>query len=337
MAVRLKDIAREMGVSTVTVSKVLRGSKDVGEKTRQKILKRMQELNYQPNYMARALASGRTYSVGLVVPDLVNPFFAEIAKAVSVALRGSGRALLLASSEEDPELEQQEIRTLLGRGIDVLLIASCQTRLQNFYRLGEEQTPYLLVDRNFPYLHAHFVGSDDFRVGVLATTHLIETGRKRIAHMTTSRFSTGLERLRGYRTAMQQHQLEMPEKYVLTLERFEEEGDKAGYAAMQEMLRMKRRPEAVFCYNDLTAIGAMHAAMESGLRIPQDIAFVGCGNFRYADYLRVPLTTIDHSTGSLGAAAGQMALALLEKPEQPPQSTVIEPKLVVRTSSVLPL
>ena len=145
MAVRLKDIARDLGVSVVTVSKVLRGNADIGETTRRRVLKRMKELNYQPNMLARGLASGRTYTVGLVVPDLVHPFFAEFAKSLGGALRTSKRALILASSEEDPEVEQQEIRTLLSRGVDVLLIASCQANLRNFYELGENRTPYLTL------------------------------------------------------------------------------------------------------------------------------------------------------------------------------------------------
>ena len=158
MAVRLKDIARDLGVSVVTVSKVLRGNADIGEATRRRVLKRMKELNYQPNMLARGLASGRTYTVGLVVPDLVHPFFAEFAKSLGGVLRTSKRALILASSEEDPAVEQQEIRTLLSRGVDVLLIASCQANLRNFYELGDERTPYLLFDRDFPHLAAHFVG-----------------------------------------------------------------------------------------------------------------------------------------------------------------------------------
>src|ERR1700744_2802640 len=182
MAVRLKDIANDLGVSVVTVSKVLRGNADIGEETRRRVLKRMKELNYQPNMLARGLASGKTHTIGLVVPDLVHPFFAEFAKSLSGVLRQSHRALILASSEEDPEIERQEIRTLLRRGIDVLLIASCQSNLRNFYELGDERTPYLLFDRNFPHLAAHFVGSDDLRVGEMATAHLIEIGRNRIAH-----------------------------------------------------------------------------------------------------------------------------------------------------------
>ncbi|MEO6983023.1 MAG: LacI family DNA-binding transcriptional regulator, partial [Edaphobacter sp.] len=120
MAVRLKDIARDLGVSVVTVSKVLRGNADIGDETRRRVQKRMKELNYQPNMMARGLASGRTYTVGLVVPDLVHPYFAEFAKSLSGVLRNSNHALILASSEEDPEVERHEIRTLLRRGVDVL-------------------------------------------------------------------------------------------------------------------------------------------------------------------------------------------------------------------------
>src|SRR5271156_217526 len=120
MAVRLKDIARDLGVSVVTVSKVLRGNADISDATRRRVLKRMKEMNYQPNMMARGLASGRTYTVGLVVPDLVHPFFAEFAKSLSGVLRTSNLALILASSEEDPEVDRQEIRTLLSRGVDVL-------------------------------------------------------------------------------------------------------------------------------------------------------------------------------------------------------------------------
>src|SRR6202021_533482 len=199
MAVRLKDIARDLGVSVVTVSKVLRGNTDIGEETRRRVLKRMKELNYQPNMMARGLASGRSYTIGLVVPDLVHPFFAEFAKSLSGVLRSSNRALILASSEEDAEVERQEIRTLLSRGVDVLLIASCQENPRNFYEMGDGRTPYLLFDRNFPHLAAHFVGTDDVKVGELATTHLIEIGRKRIAHIGGKNSSPSFDRWGGHR------------------------------------------------------------------------------------------------------------------------------------------
>ena len=334
MAVRLKDIARDLGVSVVTVSKVLRGNADIGEETRKRVLKRMKELNYQPNMMARGLASGRTYTVGLVVPDLVHPFFAEFAKSLGGVLRTSNRALILASSEEDPELERQEIRTLLHRGVDVLIIASCQANLRNFYELGDDRTPYILFDRNFPHLAAHFVGSDDVLVGEMATNHLIEIGRKRIAHIGGRNSSPSFDRLRGYKNALTKAGLPASDNMVVSRERVEEAGDVVGFQVMQELLKLESRPDAVFCYNDLTAVGAIDATLGAGLRVPEDIAFIGCGNLRYANYLRVPLSSVDHGTAELGRLTGQLALELSAKPEHPPKSVLVPSTLVARESTV---
>ncbi len=284
--------------------------------------------------MARGLASGRTYTVGLVVPDLVHPFFAEFAKSLGGVLRTSSRALILASSEEDPEIERQEIRTLLSRGVDVLLIASCQANLRNFYEIGDDRTPYLLFDRNFPHLAAHFVGSDDVQVGEMATKHLIEIGRKRIAHIGGKNTSPAFDRLRGYRNVLTEVRQTVPESYVVVRERMEESGDMVGFQAMQELLKLEQRPDAVFCYNDLTAVGAIDATLQAGLRVPEDIAFIGCGNLRYANYLRVPLSSIDHGTAELGRIAGEFALELSAKPEREPKSILVPSTLVVRESTV---
>jgi LacI family transcriptional regulator len=333
MAVRLKDIARDLGVSVVTVSKVLRGNKDIGDETRRRVLKRMKELNYQPNMLARGLASGKTYTVGLVVPDLVHPFFAEFARSLGAVLRESNRALILTSSEEDPEIERQEIRTLLRRGIDVLLIASCQPNLRNFYELGDERTPYLLFDRNFPHLAAHFVGSNDVLVGEMATSHLIETGRTRIAHIAGQNSSPAYDRLRGYRNAMEAARLPIPEDYVIVGSHLEQRGEQAALEAMQQLLALPERPDAVFCYNDQTAIGAIEGTLAAGLCVPEDIAIIGCGNMRYNDFLKVPLSSIDHGTAELGRLAGELALDLSSTPEQAPKSILVPPTLVARAST----
>jgi LacI family transcriptional regulator len=333
MAVRLKDIAIDLGVSTVTVSKVLRGNLDVGEQTRARVLKRMKELNYQPNMMARGLARGRTYTIGLVVPDLVQPFFAEFAKALSGELRQSSLALILGSSEDDPEIERQEIRTFLNRGVEVLIIASCQASLQNVYELGDQRTPYLLFDRNFAHLSANFVGSDDVLVGKMATNHLLEIGRKHIAHIGGRNTSPAQDRLRGYRQALEQAGVPLVETRIITEEHVEEGGDSVGFQAMQALLQQTPRPDAVFCYNDLTAIGAIEAILQAGLSVPGDVAVIGCGNLRYADYLRVPLSSIDHRTTELARLVGQVTLELTATPEQPVKTLLTEPKLVVRAST----
>jgi LacI family transcriptional regulator len=333
LAIRLKDIADDLGVSVVTVSKVLRGKTDIGEETRRRVLRRMKELDYRPNMLARGLASGRTQTVGLIVPDLVHPFFAEFAKSLASVLRASKYALILASSEEVPEVEQQEIRTLALRGVDVLLLASCRVGLRRASQVCDAKLPCLLVDRNLARTKMPFVGLDDVRAGELATEHLIAIGRKRIAHIGGRGTSPSVDRERGFTNALATHKLKMRDGYIVRNEKIEEGGDAIGFQAMRKLLRLRSKPDAVFCYNDLTAIGAIEAALQAGLRVPEDVAVIGCGNFRYSPYLRVPLSSIDQGTAELGRLAGQMALELSRQPHSVPRSALLQPSLVVREST----
>jgi len=333
MAIRLKDIADELGVSVVTVSKVLRGKSDISDDTRRRVLGRMKELNYRPNMLARGLASGRTHTVGLVVPDLVHPFFAEFAKSLATVLRDNQYALILASSEELPEIEKEELQTLALRGVDVLLLASCRAGLRQPTDVSDGSVPCLLVDRNFPRTRMPYVGSDDVRAGELATEHLAAIGRKRIAHIGGQSTSPSIDRQRGFANALVKYGRTLSNKYVIRNERIEEGGDTVGFQAMQQLLRLRIRPDAVFCYNDLTAVGAIEAVLQAGLRVPEDIALIGCGNFRYAGYLRVPLSSIDQSTMELGRIAGEMALELSHKLLSAPRSILLQPSLVVREST----
>src|SRR5258708_28600628 len=149
MAVRMKDIARDLGVSVVTISKVLRNHSDISTETRERVLKRMKELNYRPNLAARALITGKTQTMGLVVPGLVHSFFAQVAKGISSILREQSYSLLITSSEEDVALEQQEIDQMVAHRVDTLLIASTQWTVETLRRIEEHQTPYVLLDRRF--------------------------------------------------------------------------------------------------------------------------------------------------------------------------------------------
>jgi len=168
----MKDIAKDLGVSLITISKVLRNHPDIGYETRERVLARVKERDYRPNLAARSLVTGRSYLVGLVVPDLLHPFFAEVAKSLSDVLRGNGYYLIVCSSDEDP-----------ARRLDTLIIASCHTTVDNFFALKMQNTPYVLIDRCFPGLSANFIGVDDESVGMLATRHLIDIGCKRVAHI----------------------------------------------------------------------------------------------------------------------------------------------------------
>ena len=334
MSLRMKDIARDLGVSTVTISKVLRNHPDVGEETRQRVLARVKELDYRPNLAARGLVTGRTYLIGLIVPDLLHPFFAEIAESLAHTLRKNDYYLVVSSSEEDPDLEEQEISQLLARQLDSLIIASCRATVEVFFRIEKHKTPYVLIDRSFPGLSANFVGSDDIAVGMLATQHLIETGCKRIAHIRGPETSPSLQRLEGYKRALGQNGRNVIEEYVIA----EPKGDvgtrQRGAEAMKQLLSLKQRPDGVFCFNDPLAMGAINEAINEGLRIPDDVAIIGCGNLHYDDSLRVPLSSIDQGIGRIGAEAARLVLDSLKSKTLPkPESVLLPPKLIVRAST----
>ncbi len=334
MAVRLKDIARDLGVSVVTVSKVLRDHPDISVETKDRVLKRMKELNYRPNLAARALVTGRTYIIGLVVPDLVHPFFAQIAKGLSRELRKKGYNLVISSSEEDPELEQQEIDQLISRRVDALVVASAQWTVDSFHWIEEQKTPYVLIDRKFAGLAANFVGVDDEAVGAMATEHLIAIGCKRISHIAGPLVSTAVGRADGYLRALNSAGIGTSPDYLITIEQGDEASVENGYEAMQALLGLDPRPDGVFCYNDPTAMGAMRAIFENGLHIPNDVAVVGCGNVHYAESLKIPLTSVDQASEEIGEKAAELVLSLIEtKGAGKPRSLLLEPRLVVRESS----
>ena len=334
--VRMKDIARDMGLSTVTISKVLRGHSDISEETRKRVLKRMEELHYQPNLAARALITGRTSTIGLVVPDLLHPFFAQIAKAVSAGIRGQGYSLIITSSEEDPDLERQEIEQLLARRVDVMLIASAQWSVESFRHIEERGIPYILIDRFFVGLASNFVGVDDEAVGMIATNHLIDQGCLEIAHIRGPETSTALGRLEGYKRALAARRLAPMPKHIVSIgSSGDDRGEPGGYEATKKLLGAKPRPDGIFCFNDPIALGAMRAILDAGLRIPEDIAVVGCGNLLYSDFLRVPLTSVDQDSEAIGKFAADLALSLVAaKTPPPPTSLMVSPRLMIRASSM---
>ncbi len=219
MPVTMKDIAGDLGVSIVTVSKVLRNHSDISEATRKRVLKRVKELNYQPNWVARSLVTRRTHMVGLVVPDLGSQFFAEIAKALGRKIQAKGFHLLTSSSEEDPVREEREIDWLLSRRVDALAICSVQTESSTeiFGRIDDHKVPYLLVDRPFADLKVTYVGTDDEAVGRTAAKHLIDAGCSSIAHIRgPQHLASATARERGWRRTVTRRGLDASDRYVIS-------------------------------------------------------------------------------------------------------------------------
>jgi LacI family transcriptional regulator len=332
MAVTMMDIARDLNVSVVTVSKVLRNQGRNSPATRKRVLRRAKELHYQMNWVARSLVTRRTYTIGLLLPDFTHPFFAEIARAVAQTVRPHGYHVIISYSEEDPKLEISEADSLMARQVDGLIIASAQPIrcLDLFQRIQRRKVPYVLIDRPVVGLQASFVGVDNRAIGRLATEHLITQGCRRIGHLRGPEIGIAAERLEGYRRALSKRGLSAPTRYVV----MGGHGDESGYEGMRQLLRIRPAPDGVFCYNDPVAIGAIKAILESGLKVPHDISVVGAGNVQYSDLLAVPLTTVDQGTCQIGARAAELLMErILLKRSARPRKILISPKLVEREST----
>jgi LacI family transcriptional regulator len=328
----MKRIAGELGVSITTVSKVLNNHADIGAATRSRVLAKVAELGYQRNAVARSLTLRRTHTLGIVIPDLMHSFFVEIIAGVEPVANGRGFGLLLCSSGEDPRKERGELELLRGRQVDGVILASANASgntdlLQQLTRQG---TRLVMIDRDdHPAVSCHRVLTDDERVGRLATTHLVELGRRTIAHIGGPPIVHARRRERGWREALKAAGIKpSPEWFV---HGGFMEGD--GYRAMKRLLTIRPRIDAVFAANDPAAIGAMKAIWEAGLSVPGDVAVVGVGDIALVDLLRVPLTTVGWSRREQGRHAAELLLDGLDDPSQKPQRIVIPPRLIVRESS----
>ncbi len=332
MVARIKDIAKDLGVSSMTVSKALRNQFDISEATRKRVIKRAEELGYQPNLTARGLVTRRTYMIGMVVPDLRHPFFAEVIKGAAKRIKSHGYHVVVLDSEGNANSEMGEIETLLAHNIDGLIIASAQ-RNGRWLRgtLERSQIPCALIDRKLSGLQAHYIGVDDEEIGAIATWHLIDQGCRRIAHIRGPALSNANGREQGYRRTMAEHDLEVLPGYVVA----GQYRDTTGHEAMVQLLNLSSRPDGVFCYDDQVASGAITAIIEAGLSVPNDIAVIGAGNVHYSSHLRVPLSTVDQHSSVIGETAGELLAQSMEaKTAGRPERVLITPHLIVRESSL---
>jgi len=267
------------------------------------------------------------------VPDVLHPFFL-IAKSIAENLRKSGYCLVVSASDEDPDLEEQEVSQLLAHRLDALIIASCRSTADLIFRIEKHNIPYVLIDRTFPGLAANFVGMDDEAVGRLATRHLIETGCRKVAHICGPQNSAGIRRFEGYKRELLEAGLKIRDDYVVAEPKRDLETKDIGVESMRRLLDVKPRPDGVFCFSDRVAMSAMNYAHEQDVRIPEDIAFIGCGNLHYDDALKVPLSSIDLHSRRIGEESARIALAMLNsKTPRKPESIMLKPELIVRASS----
>jgi LacI family transcriptional regulator len=331
MPVRLKDIAAELNLSKMTISKVLRGQTDVSEATKARVLKRARELNYRPNTTARSLRTGQTFMMGLVVPNIGDGYLNDISRGVTQAIRSAGYGLVVCPSQDDPELEQQQIELLLSRQVDALLIVSLEESAPFLERLSKGPTvPLIFVHRRFPGRTGNFVGIDEEHVGRIACEHLIAGGSKRIAYLRGPHTAIGDLRYAGFREALNDAGLTFHPELVVDAMGAKTGEYRRGFDGMQRLLEGRGRPDGVMAYSDMIAVGAMDASLSHLIRIPEGIAFVGSGDDTRLCEMRVPLSSVSIQGHEVGQRAGRMALRLAANHSTATRKVLVAPRLVER-------
>jgi LacI family transcriptional regulator len=330
MAATIHDVAREAGVSASTVSRVLNGSAPVNEEKRRRVLRAVEKLNYRPNALARSLKKKRTHSIGLIVPDITNPFFAEVAKGVEDVAREYGYTVILCNSENDPARERTYLNVLQEKQVDGVIFVTAGANEGDRVGRLERGIPVVMLDREIPGIPADAVLVDNEEGAYEAAKHLLALGHRRIGIITGPLLlSTAEERLEGYKKAMREAGVPVKPRLV-------KDGGftfQGGYAAMHQLLEGGNDlPSAVLASSDIMALGAMKAAEERGLRIPQDLALVGFDDIMVASLVKPALTTIAQPKRQMGQLAVEMIVERLERGRRRAKRVLLRPKLVVRES-----
>ena len=331
MATTLHEVARRAGVSAMTVSRVVNGRGSVDSETRQRVEEAIQALDYVPNRIARGLISQKTQTIGIIVPDIVNPFFAPVVRGAESAARKAGYRVLLCNSEGDLRLEREYIEDLVAHRVEGLLLTPASDRSRSsILSLLRGGFPLVLIDRALPDADCDLIVSDNAQGARRLIEHLIAIGHREIAHVSDAEdTSTGRERLRGYREALEAAGIPFQLELVVrtTVDRI------GGYRAAQEILARDLLPTAIFAVNNMTAVGTMEALRERSLSVPKDIGLVCFDDVEHLAVLSPILTVIDQPAETFGSLGVQLLLERMTgKANSRPRRIILQTDLIVRQS-----
>lgn len=305
----MRDVATLARVSISTVSHVINGTRNVSPGTRQRVINAMQQVNYRHNALASSLRSNQTRVLGVLVPNSANPFFAEVISGIEAACFDEGYNILMGNANDDPERELAYLEVLISRQVDGILLVSAGAHRTSLELINGYQKPVVMVDRTSSMDHVDEIYTDNYNGGLLATQYLLDLGHQRVACISGPSFLTpSADRVRGYKTALEQADIAVDESLILS-GNFQHD---SGYTACQALLEQPHRPTAIFACNDLMAVGALCAIQEVGLRVPEDISVIGYDDIPLAAYTSPRLTTIAQPAQELGKLAAKKLLHRLE-------------------------
>ncbi|MCL4300649.1 MAG: LacI family transcriptional regulator [Anaerolineae bacterium] len=332
--ITMRDVAERAGVSVTSVSHVINQTRLVSDDLRERVLTAMNELGYQPNALARSLRRKETYTIGVIMTNSADPFFAEVTRGVEDACFEQGYNIILCNSDSDLDKELFYTNELIKKRVDgILFLAAGGKSTQHIRTMQQRKTPLVVVDRYIPDLAVDTVLIDNARGGWLATHHLIELGHRRIGCITgPSDLTLSAERVTGFRRAIQEAGLKVDESLIVK-GNFQYE---TGYQAAQQFLAQPTPPTAVFACNDLMAMGVINAAVKQGWPVPDRLSVIGFDDIRMAGYTNPLLTTVAQPKYEMGSIATTMLLERIHNQEMAPRQKLLDTQLVVRESTAPP-
>ena len=322
------DVAEKAGVSIATVSKAVNNTGRISEETRNKVIKIMRELEYQPSSVAAALTGKQTFTIGVLVPDISNPFFADVARALENNAREMGYAIILCNTDYQIEREKDYLELLLKKQVDGIIIATEPEDWKVYKNLQRKNVPHLMFSIDSPGFSSHVVTTDDIRGGYMAGRYLLDKGHSEIAVIAEQNRASGRMRLEGFKQSLADEGIVLKDHYTLhAMSKIDE-----AKAAARKILSLENRPTAVFASTDLIASILINEARKLNVLIPQDLSIIGFDNTIYAEIADPGLTTIAQPISELAHYAIDQLLKLIKNPKIPQQRIMLSPMLVERNS-----
>jgi len=335
MVITIKDVARKAGVAHTTVSRALRGSPLISPGTTERVRLIAAEMGYQPSAAARSLKTNRSQVLGVIVSAIDDPFFSEILQGIDDVAQQSGYSLFIAASRRDLNHERAIVRTMREHRVDGVILCSTPFSAEQSKQLRSYDIPIVVINNQSAEDYRYSIYHDDLDGSRQIMKHLIGLGHDRIAYLGYARSGrTNLKRLTGYQEQMQAMRFTVREGYEFEAQASDPAG---GQSAVKHFLSLSPRPTAIFCYNDMLAIGVLRGLHEAGIRIPDDCSVAGFDNITLSTYTTPPLTTFDQPKRTIGAQAAQLVLGLLDDQDAlGPKIQMLKGSLLVRSSTAQP-
>ncbi|MBN2280586.1 MAG: LacI family DNA-binding transcriptional regulator [Candidatus Marinimicrobia bacterium] len=334
--VAIKDIAKMLHTSTATVSRALNDHPAIKKETREKVMKLVNEVGYRPNTIAKNLKMQRSTTIGILVPNIGHDFFARAISAIEKVVSDAGFTAMICQSHENIHKEKEAVKTLIANRVAGVLASISQetTSPDHFRELQSHEIPVVFFDRCFDEgIAASKVITDDFSGSLRAVKYLIKTGYKRIACLAgTPNLNIARERLRGYKQALQEAGLTCHEKWIVPCGMEKQDGK----IALQQLMQLDEKPDAIFCINDPVAIGVYQQLQVYKMKIPDDVAVIGFSNNEISALIQPALTTVDQSAEKMGERAGQILISQIQNKQEGITGNTIEimeANLIVRDSA----